>query len=91
MRVLIAEDEMDLNTILNMKLTDAGYSVDSCYDGKEAMLYLESAEYDLVILDINMPQADGFAVLESLRRAGRNTPVLFLTVRGVGYVLKEDA
>ena len=81
MRVLIAEDEMDLNTILNMKLTDAGYSVDSCYDGKEAILYLESAEYDLVILDINMPGADGFAVLDSLRKAGKKTPVLFLTAR----------
>ncbi len=81
MRVLIAEDEMDLNTILNMKLADAGYSVDSCYDGQEAMLYLEAADYDLVILDINMPKADGFAVLESLRRAGKKTPVLFLTAR----------
>ena len=81
MRVLIAEDEMDLNTILNMKLTDAGYSVDSCYNGKEAILYLESAEYDLVILDINMPGADGFAVLDSLRKAGKKTPVLFLTAR----------
>ena len=81
MRVLIAEDEMDLNTILNMKLTDAGYSVDSCYDGKEAILYLESAEYDLVILDINMPGADGFSVLDSLRKAGKKTPVLFLTAR----------
>lgn len=81
MRVLIAEDEMDLNTILNMKLTDAGYSVDSCYDGKEAILYLKSADYDLVILDINMPGADGFAVLDSLRKAGKKTPVLFLTAR----------
>lgn len=81
MRVLIAEDEMDLNTILNMKLADAGYSVDSCYDGEEAMLYLGAADYDLVILDINMPKADGFAVLESLRRAGKKTPVLFLTAR----------
>ena len=81
MRVMIAEDEMDLNTILNMKLTDAGYSVDSCFDGKEAILYLKSADYDLIILDINMPGADGFAVLESLRRAGRKTPVLFLTAR----------
>lgn len=81
MRILIAEDEMDLNTILNMKLSDAGYSVDCCYDGLEAIWYLQSAEYDLVILDINMPGADGFAVLENLRRAGKKTPVLFLTAR----------
>lgn len=81
MRVLIAEDEMDLNTILNMKLSDAGYSVDSCYDGQEAMLYTDSADYDLIILDINMPKADGFAVLEKLRKSGKRTPVLFLTAR----------
>lgn len=72
---------MDLNEILTMKLSDTGYSVDSCHDGKEAIDYLESAEYDLVVLDIMMPGADGFSVLDRLRRAGRKTPVLFLTAR----------
>ena len=81
MRVLVAEDEMDMNNILNMKLTDAGYSVDSCFDGEEAIFYCKSAEYDLIILDINMPKADGFAVLDHLRRSGQKTPVLFLTAR----------
>ena len=81
MRILIAEDEMDLNTILTSKLTGAGYSVDSCFDGHEAILYMESADYDLVILDIMMPKADGFTVLERLRSSGKRTPVLFLTAR----------
>ena len=81
MRVLIAEDERDLNNILTMKLTDAGYSVDSCLDGSEAILYLQSTEYDLAVLDIMMPGADGFEVLASLRRSGKKTPVLFLTAR----------
>jgi DNA-binding response OmpR family regulator len=81
MRVLVAEDEMDMNNILNMKLTDAGYSVDSYFDGEEAIFYCKSAEYDLIILDINMPKADGFAVLDHLRRSGQKTPVLFLTAR----------
>ena len=81
MRILIAEDEKDLNNILTMKLTDAGYSVDSCLDGREAILYLQSTDYDLAVLDIMMPGADGFEVLASLRRSGKKTPVLFLTAR----------
>lgn len=81
MRILLAEDEMDLNDILTMKLSDAGYSVDSCLDGEEALLYLSSAAYDVVILDIMMPKRDGISVLETMRKKGMNTPVLFLTAR----------
>ncbi|MCD8362041.1 MAG: response regulator transcription factor [Lachnospiraceae bacterium] len=81
MRILLAEDERDLNRIISKKLTSDGYSVDSCYDGKEAMDMLACADYDAAILDIMMPGADGFAVLASLRNAGRTTPVLFLTAR----------
>ena len=81
MRILLAEDERDLNQIITQKLTLDGYSVDSCFDGAEAMDILSYTEYDAVILDIMMPKADGFAVLRSLREAGRSTPVLFLTAR----------
>ena len=81
MRILLAEDERDLNQIITQKLTLDGYSVDSCFDGEEAMDILSYTEYDAVILDIMMPKADGFAVLRSLREAGRTTPVLFLTAR----------
>ncbi len=81
MRILLAEDERDLNRIITQKLTSDGYSVDSCYDGREAIDILSYTEYDAVILDIMMPGADGFAVLKSLRDAGKSTPVLFLTAR----------
>ena len=81
MRVLVAEDEQDLNNIVSAKLAESGHSVDSCLDGKEAMLYLSAAEYDVVILDIMMPGADGFKVLEKIRKEGTKTPVLFLTAR----------
>lgn len=81
MRVLVAEDEQDLNNIVSAKLAESGHSVDSCLDGKEAMLFLSAAEYDVVILDIMMPGADGFKVLEKIRKEGRKTPVLFLTAR----------
>ena len=81
MRILIAEDEKDLNNILTAKLKDAGYSVDSCLNGEEAILCLETAEYDLAVLDIMMPGADGFRVLEKIRGQNKKTPVLFLTAR----------
>lgn len=81
MRVLLAEDERDLNQIIMQKLSSDGYSVDCCFDGEEAVEALDCAEYDAVILDIMMPKADGFEVLRHLRQAGKATPVLFLTAK----------
>lgn len=81
MRILLAEDERDLNHIITQKLISDGYSVDHCYDGKEAMDILSYTEYDAVILDIMMPKADGYTVLRYLRDAGKTTPVLFLTAK----------
>lgn len=81
MRILFAEDERDLNHIITKKLTAQGYSVDSVYDGEEAIDILSYTDYDAIILDIMMPKADGFAVLRALRSKGKNTPVLFLTAR----------
>lgn len=81
MRILLAEDERDLNKIITKKLEREGYSVDSCHDGAEAIDYLMAADYDGAILDIMMPKADGFQVLETLRKSGKATPVLFLTAR----------
>ena len=81
MRVLIAEDEKDLNKILTDRLKAEHYSVDSCYDGQEALDYLASAEYDAVILDIMMPVLDGLSVLRTMRRKDDSTPVLLLTAK----------
>lgn len=81
MRILIAEDERSLNEIIVKKLTSDGYSVDACFDGEEAISVLSYTDYDAVILDIMMPKADGYAVLRSLREAGKTTPVLFLTAK----------
>lgn len=81
MRIIIAEDERDLNRILTRKLTDEGYSVDSCFDGEQALDYLESTDYDGAILDVMMPKMDGFTVLSEIRKKGISTPVLFLTAR----------
>lgn len=81
MRILVAEDERTLNGIIAKKLTADGYSVDCCYDGEEAIHILSYTDYDAVILDIMMPKADGYAVLRSVREAGKTTPVLFLTAK----------
>lgn len=81
MRILIAEDEQYLNRIITQKLSEDGYSVDSCFDGKEAIHILSYTDYDIVILDIMMPKADGFEVLRYMRENGKTTPVLFLTAR----------
>ena len=81
MRILIAEDERDLNGILASRLKSEHYSVDSCYDGEEACTYLDSAEYDAVILDIMMPKLDGLSVLKRIRNGNDGTPVLLLTAK----------
>lgn len=81
MRVLIAEDEKNLNKILTERLKAEHYSVDSCYDGQEALDYLASAEYDAVVLDIMMPVLDGLSVLKKMREKNDSTPVLLLTAK----------
>ena len=81
MRVLIAEDEQDMNVILTKRLAAEGYGVDSCFDGEDALLYLAGAEYDAVILDIMMPKVNGLEVLRRIRAQKDTTPVLLLTAR----------
>lgn len=81
MRILIAEDQRDLNKILLKKLSAEGYTVDTCFDGEEALNFLSLAKYDGAILDINMPKKDGIAVVKEIRVKGDYTPVLFLTAR----------
>ena len=81
MRILVVEDEQDLNRILAKTLTAEGYSVDACFDGVEALDYLEGAEYDAIVLDVMMPRMDGFSLLAQMRESGNETPVLFLTAK----------
>ena len=81
MRLLVVEDDPDLNRQLATALTDAGYVVDRAFDGEEGHFLGESEPYDAVILDIGLPKMDGISVLEAWRRAGRAMPVLILTAR----------
>lgn len=81
MKILLAEDEEDLNAIIAKKLRAEGYQVDACYDGEEALERLLYADYDAALLDIMMPVMDGTETLHELRRKKKQTPVIFLTAR----------
>lgn len=81
MRILVAEDERNLNDIIVKELCQNGYTVDACFDGRAALDYCACAEYDVVILDIMMPKKDGLEVVRSLRSQDSRVPVLFLTAR----------
>ena len=81
MRILVVEDSKDLNRLIVKALTKAGYSVDGCFDGQEALDYLAGAEYDGMVLDVMMPRMDGRQLLAKLRAEGSSLPVLLLTAR----------
>ena len=81
MRILIAEDEKDLNALLKKRLEEQSYSVDACFDGQEAIDYIACTEYDVIMLDIMMPEKSGLEVLKALRQKNRRTPVLLLTAK----------
>lgn len=81
MRLLVVEDDADLNRQLVKALTEAGYAVDSAKDGEEGYFLGDTEPYDAVVLDIGLPKMDGLSVLEQWRRSGKTMPVLILTAR----------
>ena len=81
MRILVVEDERALCETIVRSLRSLAYSVDPCYDGDTAIDLLGSERYDLVLLDLNLPGADGMTVLRTLRQTDRETRVLILSAR----------
>jgi two-component system, OmpR family, response regulator len=81
MRVLVVEDDADLNRQIVSALGDAGYVVDKALDGEEGHFLGDTEPYDAVILDLGLPVLDGVSVLEKWRRSGKKMPVLILTAR----------
>jgi two-component system response regulator ArlR len=81
MRLLLAEDEKELSKALTAILKHNGYSVDAVYNGKDALDYLLSGDYDCAILDIMMPLLDGISVLKGIRHEGLDLPVIMLTAK----------
>ena len=80
MKLLIVEDDRLLSNALARSLRDA-YAVDQAFDGEEGLFYAAQDVYDLVVLDVMLPERDGFSVLEALRAQGVDTPVLMLTAK----------
>jgi two-component system, OmpR family, response regulator len=81
MRILVVEDDKDLNRQISEALVDVGYVVDRAFDGEEGHFLGDTESYDAVVLDIGLPQMDGISVVERWRQDGRKMPVLVLTAR----------
>ena len=81
MRLLVVEDDPDLNRQLVTALGDAGYAVDTAFDGEEGQFLGDTEPYDAIVLDLGLPKIDGLSVLEQWRRNDRKMPVLILTAR----------
>ncbi len=81
MKLLIVEDEKELCDTVAKSLYSAGYEVDTCYDGNEALEYIFAEDYDLIVLDLNLPGIDGMDILRELRRTNEETKVLILSAR----------
>ena len=82
MRLFIVEDEKEICDTVAKSLYDAGYEVDTCYDGEEALAGILTENYDLVVLDLNLPGMDGMEILKELRQENEETKVLILSARG---------
>ncbi len=81
MRLLLAEDEVSLSRAISTILQKNNYTVETVYNGADALAYLEDGDYDAAILDIMMPKLDGITVLQKLRAQGSQLPILILTAR----------
>jgi len=81
MRVLVVEDEPDLQSVLAQSLREEGYAVDAASDGAEGLIKARGVDYDAIVLDLMMPKLDGIGMLKKLRHAGKTTAVLMLTAR----------
>ena len=81
MRILVIEDELKTAAYLRQGLTESGFTVEVCTNGQEGLEQALTTENDLIILDVMLPRRDGWSILGALRKAGKQTPVLFLTAR----------
>lgn len=81
MRILVVEDEVDMNKLIVKKLKKEGYGVDSCYDGQTAIEYILASDYDAIVLDRMLPIKSGMEVVQVVRANGKMSPIIFLTAK----------
>ncbi|PCI22025.1 MAG: DNA-binding response regulator [SAR324 cluster bacterium] len=81
MRILLAEDESGVAQFIKKGLEEENYTIDVAVDGEEALLFVATQTYDLIILDVMLPKYDGFEVCTKIRQGGNSVPVLMLTAR----------
>ena len=95
-KILVAEDDKDLNRFVCACLRASGYEVCSCADGKEALEQMETTKFDALLTDIMMPIIDGFELAESVRATDKNIPIIFMTAKDdkpskmLGYTIGID-
>ncbi len=82
MRILLAEDDRNLNASLKDQLEQKGYDVDACFDGEDTLYYARQPIYDLILLDRMLPSIDGTAILKKLRKEHNSVPIIFITALG---------
>ncbi len=82
MRILLVDDERSFSAALKAILEKNRYTVECAYDGLEALSFLETETFDVILLDVMMPHLDGYQLLSKIRGAGNNTPVIFLSAKG---------
>lgn len=81
MKILLVEDNIQLNKALSTLLRRNSYLVDTAFDGEEALIFIKDYQYDVIVLDIMLPKIDGLEVLQKVRGEGNNTPIILLTAR----------
>ena len=79
MKILLLEDDVILQEIIGEFLEDAGYAVESFFDGEKALDAIGAKQYDMLLLDVNVPNIDGFEILAYLRDIGNTTPAIYIT------------
>ena len=81
MKILIVDDERKTAAYLRKGLAESGFTVDIAGDGEEGLYLTRTGDYDLIVLDVMLPERDGWSVLSEVRRSGKQVPILFLTAR----------
>lgn len=89
MKILLLEDDIILNEIIEEHLQNAGFEVTSCEDGYEAEAFIYESQFDLLLLDVNVPNINGFELLQSLREKKINTPAIFITSLSTSNDMEE--